>query len=193
MIEDVKKFVANLAVYYKEDNKEVLRITLDWVNKQNLSNENLNKLFNMIIQGEKFFPRIIDIKKYFQTPGEIDGIRAYSIAFKTARNHGVSRSAYFANNRIAQTIRLGWGSWEAWGMDLQPDNFRQKQFIEIYNTTEFIKDQPAGLLRGIYEDDGIRLVKDGGSDNMIENAELFLKDNLKLENKELKQIGNSNE
>jgi hypothetical protein len=133
----VSEMVNGLAAYFKEENKMVIQLTIAYLESREVS---ISDLFSKIVENEKFFPRIVDIKKYLNV------VDHYQSAIGAAQKFGAWHSVYFFDDRIAQTIRIGWGSWT--GFCLSTDKNRGDRFRAIYDTTAASKQPSAGLLAG---------------------------------------------
>jgi len=165
----VNKFIANLAAYFSESNSMKIEYSLKWVESQNKSEIELTRILKQIIENEIFFPKVAEFKKYFVFSKSIHADEAYFIASKTSKCYG-NRNVLFANNRISQTIKRGWGSWENFCCDEQENHFRHNYFIKIYEHTEILEDAVHGYLKGFYDDDQVVLIKEGGTETSIQGA-----------------------
>ena len=67
------------------------------------------------------------------------GLQAYRIACEVCGKYGIDNSVEFNEFKIAQTIRIGWGTWEKFGLDERKEEWRQKAFVDAWNELEYLK------------------------------------------------------
>lgn len=127
----VQELMVRLKHYYNESNEEKIAIITVWVNEQNLTEKELDKLYTDILESECYFPMIAVLKKYIQHNDVSKAYEAYGIAMKAIRERSAKETAK-KYPIIHQTIKNSWGDWSAFGLDSQPSNIRQKQFMDCY-------------------------------------------------------------
>ena len=127
-----EQFVFKLSAMYGEKNDIRMQTILEWL-KSNISIEQLDSIFNQIIEREQFFPMVVTIKKYIKQASGYNPDKAFEIAEKAARRVGCYNSVVFKDNRIAETIRRGWCSWTNYCLVEEETQWKRKTFIQIYS------------------------------------------------------------
>lgn len=106
------------------------RTQLYWENLRDLRNEDFAKAVKFLIQNNKFFPAIAEIRQV-ATGQESESISAWQKLVDALREVGWYRSPHFDDPVIWECIKT-LGGWKLL-CDRKLDGFFQKDFERIYN------------------------------------------------------------
>lgn len=158
---------------------EKVETMLKWFAEKNIPPELIYELGTVILDNEEWFPVPAIVTKYLKKL-KPSGLKAYRIACNTCERYSCEDSITFQEPKIAEAIRLIWGTWEKFGLDERDPTWRKKDFLEAWNTLEYIHCND-GYLPGRKE----REWKKDFKINMISNKGLL------IESKSVKMIRNN--
>jgi len=130
-----KELTKRLQDYYGQPNAAKIVLTMDWLAEQNLTDEQNAMVFYECTTTHEWFPGMAGMKPIVQKITGRTPDRAWFILLAAIGETGAYNSPRFEDSRIAEAVRLVWGTWEALCTDTQKTNFMRANFIKAYNET----------------------------------------------------------
>ena len=124
-----RKSMGELSLVFNNEVDEY-KSELYWENLRDLKNDDFAKAVKFLIQNNKFFPTIAEIRQV-ATGSQAESIDAWQELIDAFREVGWYGSPHFGNPIIYECVRT-FGGWKHL-CDVPLDRFLQKDFERVYN------------------------------------------------------------
>lgn len=144
-----KEFMAGLGLLFDKEIQPKLS-SVYWQTLEPFSDEQCEKVFNLMILTCKFFPKPVDFLDILQGRSEDKALIAWLKVNKTVKDYGQYQSVKFGDPVIHSVIDSlgGWGVFQ--DCDMKEWVWREKEFITRYKAMERKTDHPE-YLPGVIE------------------------------------------